>query len=69
MYWRKEMIEVNNVLFQVQRRFKVEQFQKVMDTFGAKQICEGYHCDKVLRGNDGFYYLVDEVKEVQCETA
>lgn len=65
MYWRKEMIEVNNILFQVQRRFKIDQFQGVMDNFSAQEVCEGYHCDKVLRGNDGFYYLVNEVKEAE----
>jgi hypothetical protein len=63
MYWRKEMIEVNGILFQVDRKFKIEQFQKVVDNFTGQQICESYHCDKILRGGDGFFYLVNEVKE------
>lgn len=67
MYWRKEMIDTNGTLFQVLRRFKVEDFQKIIDSFGAEQICLAYHCDKLLRSGDGFYYLVNEVKEIQCE--
>ena len=65
MYWRREMIEVNNTLFQVLRRFPVDMFQRVIDTFSAQEVCGAYHCDKVLRGNDGFYYLVNEVKEAE----
>jgi hypothetical protein len=68
MYWRREMIEVNNTLFQVTRRFRIEYFQQVIDNFSAEQVCRAYFCDKVLRGNDGFFYLVNEVKEIQCET-
>jgi hypothetical protein len=67
MYWRKEMIDANGTLFQVSRRFKIEDFQKVIDTFTAEQVCKAYFCDKVLRGNDGFFYLVNEVKEIQWE--
>jgi hypothetical protein len=65
MYWRKEMIEVNNTLFQVTRRFRIEYFQQVIDTFTAEQVCKAYFCDKVLRGNDGFFYLVNEVKDAE----
>lgn len=65
MYWRKEMIEVNGNLFQVSRKFKVEHFQKIVDNFNGQEICEGYHVDKILRGNDGFYYLVNEVKDAE----
>lgn len=65
MYWRREMIEVNGILFQIVRKFKIEYFQKVMDNIPAKEVCDGYHCDKILRGNDGFYYLVNEVKDAE----
>lgn len=65
MYWRKEMIEVNGMLFQVLRRFGVDHFQKVIDTFSAQEVCGAYHCDKILRGGDGFFYLVNEVKEAE----
>jgi hypothetical protein len=60
-----DFITVNNELYIVKRKFKIEQFQKVIDAFGPKQICENYHVDKVLRGGDGFFYLVDLVEEAK----
>ena len=63
MYWRKEMVDVNGTLFQVNRKFKIEQFQKVIDSFSAEVVCKEYFCDKILKGGDGFFYLVNEVKE------
>ena len=60
-----DFITANNELYIVKRKFKIEQFQKVIDTFGPKQICENYHVDKVLRGGDGFFYLVDLVEEAK----
>ena len=65
MYWRKEMVDVNGTLFQVSRRFKIEDFQKVIDTFTAEKVCKAYVCDKILKGGDGFFYLVNEVKEAE----
>lgn len=67
MYWRREMIEVNGMLFQVLRRFGIDTFQKVIDIFSAQEVCSVYHCDKILRGGDGFYYLVNEVKDIEWE--
>ena len=60
-----DFITVNNELYIVKRKFKIEQFQKVIDTFGPKEICQNYHVDKVLRGGDGFFYLVDLVEEAK----
>jgi len=60
-----KFIEVGNELFVVKRRFKIEQFQKVLDHFGAKVVCDNYHCEKILRGKDGFYYLVDKVDDAK----
>lgn len=65
MYWRREMIEVNGVLFQIVRKFKIEDFQKIVDNFPAEEICQGYHSDKLLKGGDGFYYLVNEIQEAE----
>lgn len=67
MYWRKEMVEVNGMLFQVDRKFKIEYFQTILDTFSAQEVCGAYHCDKILRGGDGFYYLVNEVTDISWE--
>ena len=60
-----DFITSNNELYIVKRKFKIEQFQKVIDAFGPKQICENYHVDKVLRGGDGFFYLVDSVSDAE----
>ena len=61
----KQFLEAGNELFVVKRRFKIEQFQKVLDHFGAKVVCDNYHCEKILRGKDGFYYLVDKVDDAK----
>ena len=60
-----KFIEVGNELFVIKRRFKIEQFQKVLDHFGARVVCNNYHCEKILRGKDGFYYLVDKVDDAR----
>tara|TARA_B110000503_G_scaffold91046_1_gene137557 strand:+ start:1117 stop:1320 length:204 start_codon:yes stop_codon:yes gene_type:complete len=65
MYWAQEMIPVGNDLFVIKRKFKQEQFQKVMNHFGAKVVCEHYHCETVLKGKDGFFYLCDKVDDAQ----
>ena len=60
-----QFLNTGNELFVVKRRFKIEQFQKVLDHFGAKVVCDNYHCERILRGKDGFYYLVDKVDDAQ----
>jgi hypothetical protein len=60
-----QFLEAGSELFVVKRRFKIEQFQKVLDHFGAKVVCDNYHCEKILRGKDGFYYLVDKVDDAK----
>jgi hypothetical protein len=58
-------LQAGNELFVVKRRFKIEQFEKVLNHFGAKVVCDNYHCEKVLRGKDGYFYLVDKVDDAQ----
>ena len=60
-----EFITINNELFVIKRRFKIEDWQKVLDRFGAKTICEAYHCEQILRSRDGFFYLVDKVEDAK----
>ena len=60
-----QFLNTGNELFVVKRRFKIEQFQKVLDHFGAKVVCDNYHCERILRGKDGFYYLVDKVDDAK----
>jgi len=33
--------------------------------FGVKEVCEAYHCEKILKGGDGFFYLVDKVEDAK----
>jgi len=65
MYKRSDMLEVNGDLFVIKRKFKIDRFQRVLDTFGAKLVCENYHCEKVLRGRDGMFYLCDKVDDAR----
>jgi len=43
----------------------VKTFEKVMQHFGANEVCENYHCETVLKGKDGFYYLCDKVDDAK----
>ena len=65
MIKRSDMIDSNGNLFVVKRRFSIEQFQKVLDHFGAKVVSENYHCEQILRGRDGYFYLVDKVDDAK----
>ena len=65
MYWTRDMILVGNDLFVVKRKFKQEHFKKVMDHFGANEVCRNYHCETVLKGRDGYFYLCDKVDDAE----
>ena len=65
MVYRKDMLEANGELFVVKRKFKIDDWQKVLDRFGVKTICEAYHCEQILRGRDGYFYFVDKVEDAK----
>jgi len=65
MIKRSDMLEVGPDLYVVKRKFRAEQFQKVIDHFGAKTVIQNYHCESILRSRDGWFYLVDKVDDVQ----
>ena len=65
MSWTRDMIPVGNDLFVVKRKFKQEHFKKVMDHFGANEVCRNYHCETVLKGRDGYFYLCDKVDDAE----
>jgi len=65
MIKRADMLEANGNLFVVKRRFKIEDWQKVLDHFGPKVVCEAYHCEQILRGRDGYFYFVDKVDDAK----
>ncbi len=65
MYLGKDMISVGNDLFVIKRKFKIENFEKILNHFGAQEVCENYHCETVLRGRDGYFYLCDRVDDAK----
>ena len=65
MIKRADMLEANGNLFVVKRRFRIEDWQKVLDHFGAKVVCEAYNCEQILRGRDGYFYFVDKVDDAK----
>jgi len=65
MYKRSDMLEANGDLFVIKRKFKIEQFQKVLDHFGPKRVSLEYHCELILRGADGYFYLCDKVDDAR----
>ena len=44
---------------------KIENFEKVVKHFGAKEVCDNYHCETILRGRDGYFYLCDKVDDAK----
>jgi hypothetical protein len=65
MYRRADMLDANGNLYVIKRRFPIDQFQRVLDTFGPNSISQAYHCEHILRGRDGYFYLVDKVDDAQ----
>jgi len=65
MIRRSDMLEANGELYVVKRRFPIERFQKVIQHFGAKTVCEAYHCEQILKARDGHFYLVDKVDDAK----
>jgi hypothetical protein len=61
-----KMINANGSVWIVKREFKADSwFTKAVETFGGEAICKEYCVEKVLRGSDGTYYLVNEVPEAE----
>ena len=60
-----QLLPVGNDLFVIKRKFKIENFEKVLKHFGAKTVCEAYHCETVLKGRDGYFYLCDKVDDAK----
>jgi len=58
-------IQMGNNLYVVKRKFKIEQWQPVVDKFGSDEICNAYLCETLLRGRDGFFYLVNKVEDAK----
>jgi hypothetical protein len=61
-----KLINFNNELYQLKRSFKIDSwFGKAVEKFPIEEILAEYHADKLLRGNDGYYHLVNVVSEAQ----
>ena len=63
-----EFLNANNSLWIVKRKFKADS-NIVQALFSnkitAQELCENYHCEKLLRGPDDMHYLVNEVPEAE----
>jgi hypothetical protein len=59
------LLPVGEELYLVKRTFKVERLQPAIDKFGTGDICKFFYCEKILRGKDGLFYLVDRVEEAK----
>ena len=40
----RKILPVGNDLYVVKRMFKIENFEKVLNHFGAQEVCDAYHC-------------------------
>lgn len=61
-----EFITINNELFVIKRKFKQDSWMdSAIKRFGVKEVCDAYHCEKILRGGDGYFYLVDLVEDAK----
>lgn len=67
MYWRREMVNVNDELYIVHRKFPIDTFQSIVDEIGRVEVCKSYHCETLLKGGDGYFYLVDKVDDLKIE--
>lgn len=65
MVRRSDMLEANGNLYVIKRRFPIDMFQRVIERFGANEVCKAYHCEQILRARDGHFYLVDKVDDAQ----
>jgi hypothetical protein len=63
-----EFLNANGSVWVVKRKFKADSWlvQAIFSNkFTAQEVCEAYHCEKLLRGPDDTHYLVNEVSEVE----
>lgn len=63
--FNRRVLPVGEDLFIIKRTFSIARFQKVLDEFGAKVVCENYHCETILRGKDGMFYLCDKIDDAR----
>lgn len=63
--FNRRVLPVGEDLFIIKRTFSITRFQKVLDEFGAKVVCENYHCETILRGKDGMFYLCDKIDDAR----
>jgi hypothetical protein len=62
-----KFITINNVLYLVKRTFKDDGwFGQAVQQFGADEILQTYHCEKLIKNNQtNEFLLVNEVPEAE----
>lgn len=60
------LINFNNDLYLLKRSFKIDSwFGKLVETTNVEEICNFYHCDKLLKDTNGNYLLVNKIDDAQ----
>ncbi|MEY4334042.1 MAG: hypothetical protein RLZZ196_2785 [Bacteroidota bacterium] len=63
-----EFLNANGSVWVVKRKFKADSWivQGIFSNkISAQELCEFYHCEKLLRGPDDTHFLVIEVPEAE----
>lgn len=59
------VINIGEKTYVIKRSFKSDGwFGKAIEELGPTEIAIGYKVDKVLKSNDGYYHIVNEIKDV-----
>ncbi len=59
------IINFGEKLYVVKRTFKQDGwFSKILENFSVETITSAYGVEKLLKSNNGYYHLVNEIKDV-----
>ena len=65
MYRKSDILEVNSELYMIKRIVGGDRFQKILNKFDTDEIKRNYHCDTVMKGNNGNFYLCNKIDDAQ----
>lgn len=61
----KRFINKGDRFYGLIRVFNGSSFENALNNLGSDAICQIYHCDKILKGTDNSYYLVDIIEDAE----
>lgn len=65
MYRLGQIIKAGDELYVVKNTFKIDRFQPVIDELGSDEVRANYHCDTILKSNDGVYLLTNKINDAE----